>query len=59
MAELDKTSEEVIEKYTFAKSTERNILIKLTMYGRRYFWGNAKQRNQRNDLAAQGSLIAV
>ena len=47
------------QKKSFAKSTERNILIKLTMYGHRYFGGNTKQRNQRNNLAAQRSLSAV
>ena len=48
MEELDETSEEVIEKYIC-----KVLRIKLTMYGHRYFWGNMKQRNQRNDLAAQ------
>ena len=58
MDELLETFEDIIEN-TFAKSTERNILIKLKMYGHRYFWGNTKQRNQRIDLAVQRSLKAV
>ena len=53
MEELDETSKEVIEKYIC------KVYGKKQMYGHRCFWENTKQRNQRNDLAAQRSLIAV
>ena len=39
------------QKNTFAKSTERSILIKLTMYGHIYFWGKYEGKKPEERLS--------